>query len=82
MLAIDPALVDMDEANVEFPRVANPASVHTAFFFSAPGSVYRATSNPARGDRCVKRGIRRTLISRSSSGRQSGASTTSSGRSR
>ena len=53
VLAIDPALVDMDSANVEFPpfpAVANAASVHTAFFFSAPGSVYRATQSGTWGD--------------------------------
>ena len=31
-----------------FPEVTNPAAVHTAFFFSTPGSVHRAT-RPARG---------------------------------
>ena len=53
VLAISPALVDMDSANVEFPpfpAVANPASVHAAFFFSAPGSVYRATQSGTWGD--------------------------------
>jgi creatinine amidohydrolase len=46
MLAINPALVDMASANAEmppFPEVSNSAPVHTAFFFSAPGSVHRAT---------------------------------------
>ena len=53
VLAIGPELVDMDSANVEFPplpAVANPASVHAAFFFSAPGSVYRATQSGTWGD--------------------------------
>ena len=53
VLAIDPDLVDMDAANVEFPPfpdVANPAAVHTAFFFSAPGSVHRATQSGTWGD--------------------------------
>jgi creatinine amidohydrolase len=53
VLAIDPALVDMDAANAEmppFPEVASPAAVHTAFFFSAPGSVYRATHSGTWGD--------------------------------
>ena len=39
-MAIDPALVDMDDANAEmppFPEVTSPAAVHTAFFFSTPG---------------------------------------------
>jgi len=53
ILAIDPKLVDMDRANAEmppFPEAANPAPVHTAFFFSAPGSVHRATKSGTWGD--------------------------------
>ena len=53
ILALDPALVDMERANMEmppFPEVANPAAVHTAFFFSSPGSVYRATVSGTWGD--------------------------------
>jgi creatinine amidohydrolase len=53
VLAINPALVDMDRANAEFPPfpdVVNPAPVHTAFFFSAPGSVHRATRSGTWGD--------------------------------
>ena len=53
VLAIDPALVDLDAANAEyppFPEVANPAAVHTAFFFSAPGSIHRATRSGTWGD--------------------------------
>jgi creatinine amidohydrolase len=53
VLAINPALVDMDRANAEmppFPEVANAAAVHTAFFFSAPGSVHRATHSGTWGD--------------------------------
>ena len=53
VLAINPALVDMDAANVEFPpfpEVTSPAPVHTAFFFSAPGSVHRATHSGTWGD--------------------------------
>jgi creatinine amidohydrolase len=53
VLAINPDLVDMDLANVEFPpfpEVTNPAPVHTAFFFSAPGSVHRATRSGTWGD--------------------------------
>ena len=53
VLAINPGLVDMDQANVEFPpfpEVTNAAPVHTAFFFSAPGSVYRATRSGTWGD--------------------------------
>jgi creatinine amidohydrolase len=53
VLAINPALVDMDQANAEsppFPEVSNTAAVHTAFFFSAPGSVHRATHSGTWGD--------------------------------
>lgn len=53
VLAIDPSLVDMDLANDEFPpfpEVTNPAPVHTAFFFSSPGSVHRATRSGTWGD--------------------------------
>lgn len=53
VLAIDPALVDMDRANAEmppFPEVTSPAAVHTAFFFSTPGSVHRATRSGTWGD--------------------------------
>ncbi|MFP5343407.1 MAG: creatininase family protein [Candidatus Limnocylindria bacterium] len=53
VMAIDPALVDLDAANVElppFPEVTNQAPVHTAFFFSSPGSVYRASESGTWGD--------------------------------
>jgi creatinine amidohydrolase len=53
VMAIDPALVDIDAANEEFPpfpEVTNPAPVHTAFFFSNPGSVHRATQSGTWGD--------------------------------
>lgn len=53
VMAINPALVDLDAANAEmppFPQVTNPAAVHTAFFFSSPGSVYRATRSGTWGD--------------------------------
>jgi creatinine amidohydrolase len=53
VLAINPDLVDMDNANAEmppFPEVTSPAPVHTAFFFSSPGSVYRATRSGTWGD--------------------------------
>jgi creatinine amidohydrolase len=53
VLAINPDLVDLDHANAEmppFPEVTNQAAVHTAFFFSAPGSVYRATHSGTWGD--------------------------------
>ena len=64
-MAINPALVDMDAANAEmppFPEVRNPAAVHTAFFFSIPGSVYRATHSGTWGDaREASAGVRRAL---------------------
>jgi creatinine amidohydrolase len=53
VLAINPDLVDMDRANAEmppFPEVTNAPPVHTAFFFSAPGSVHRATRSGTWGD--------------------------------
>ena len=53
VMAIDPALVDLDAANAEmppFPEVTNAAAVHTAFFFSAPGSVHAASASGTWGD--------------------------------
>jgi creatinine amidohydrolase len=53
VMAINPALVDLDHATAEmppFPEVTNAPPVHTAFFFSAPGSVFRATRSGAWGD--------------------------------
>ncbi len=53
VMAIDPALVDLDAANAElppFPEVTNQAPVHTAFFFSSPGSVHRASESGTWGD--------------------------------
>jgi creatinine amidohydrolase len=53
VMAIDPALVDLDAANAElppFPEVTNQAPVHTAFFFSSPGSVHRASVSGTWGD--------------------------------
>ena len=53
VLAINPDLVDMERANSEmppFPEVTNPGAVHTAFFFSAPGSIKRATASGTWGD--------------------------------
>ena len=53
VMAINGALVDLDAANAEmppFPETTNQAAVHTAFFFSSPGSVYRATRSGTWGD--------------------------------
>ncbi|NUR54391.1 MAG: creatininase family protein [Acidobacteria bacterium] len=77
VLAINPALVDMERANAEFPpfpefTIANTGAVHTAFFFSAPGSVYWATKSGTWGDarkataelgeRYIDAGVRSTLL--------------------
>jgi len=54
ILAIDPGLVDMAKANREFPPFPKydvpSGPVHTAFFFSAPGSVHAATASGTWGD--------------------------------
>jgi creatinine amidohydrolase len=75
VLALNPQLVDLDNANAEFPPfpefTVNSGAVHTAFFFSAPGSVYWATksgtwgdarnSTPEFGERYLQAGVRSTL---------------------
>jgi creatinine amidohydrolase len=75
MLAINPDLVDMDAANAEFPPfpdyTVGTGPVHTAFFFTSPGSVYWATktgtwgdarqSTPEKGERYIEVGVRSTL---------------------
>lgn len=53
VMAIDEGLVDLAAANAEmppFPEVSNGAAVHTAFFFTTPGSVHRATHSGTWGD--------------------------------
>ena len=53
VMAIDKGLVDLAAANAEmppFPDVTNGAAVHTAFFFTTPGSVHRATHSGTWGD--------------------------------
>jgi creatinine amidohydrolase len=55
VLAIDSKLVDMERANAEFPpfpdyTIANTGAVHTAYFFTSPGSVYWATKSGTWGD--------------------------------
>jgi creatinine amidohydrolase len=53
VMAINEDLVDMDAANAEmppFPETTNGAAVHTAFFFTTPGSVHRATHSGTWGD--------------------------------
>jgi creatinine amidohydrolase len=75
VLAINPNLVDMDHANAEFPPfpdyTVNTGPVHTAFFFTSPGSVYWASktgtwgdarqSTPEAGERYLDAGVRSTL---------------------
>jgi creatinine amidohydrolase len=75
MLRINPDLVDMEKANAEFPPFPDYAiptgPVHTAFFFTAPGSVYWATKSGTWGDargstaeigeRYLQAGVRSTL---------------------
>jgi creatinine amidohydrolase len=75
VLRINPDLVDMDRANAEFPPfpeyTINTGPVHTAYFFTSPGSVFWATksgtwgdarkSNPEAGERYLAAGVRSTL---------------------
>jgi creatinine amidohydrolase len=75
VLAINPALVDLEHANAEFPPfpefTVNIGPVHTAFFFTSPGSVYWATKSgtwgdgrkatPEMGERYIETGVRSTL---------------------
>jgi creatinine amidohydrolase len=54
MLAINPDLVDMAYANREFPHFpptkTGSGAVHTAFFLTQPGSVWRITESGTWGD--------------------------------
>jgi creatinine amidohydrolase len=54
LLAINPRLVDMERTNAEFPKfpdtITKSPALHTAFFFSSPGSVYRMTRSGTWGD--------------------------------
>jgi creatinine amidohydrolase len=76
ILAINPNLVDREKTNAEFPpfpeyTVANTGAVHTAFFFTSPGSVFWATKSgtwgdatqatPEKGERYLQLGVRSTL---------------------
>jgi creatinine amidohydrolase len=75
VLRINPGLVDMEKANAEFPPFPDyeipTGGVHTAYFFSNPGSVYWATksgtwgdarkSTPEAGERYLQAGVRSTL---------------------
>jgi creatinine amidohydrolase len=75
ILAINPELVDLERANAEFPPfpefTVNTAPVHTAFFFTTPGSVHSATksgtwgdarkSTAEMGERYIEAGVRSTI---------------------
>ena len=55
LLAIDPGLVDIEKLNCEEPpfpeyQIENIGAVHTAFFFSNPGSVHWATASGTWGE--------------------------------
>ncbi|MEY4939898.1 MAG: Creatinine amidohydrolase [Verrucomicrobiota bacterium] len=71
LLTINPALVDMEKANAEFPNfpetITKSPALHTAFFFSSPGSVYRMSrtgtwgdatkATPAKGEQMLEAGV-------------------------
>jgi creatinine amidohydrolase len=75
VMAINPALVDLEKANAEFPPFPEftvpTGPVHAAFFFTNPGSVHWATksgtwgdarqSNSEAGERYIDAGVRSTL---------------------
>ena len=85
VMAIDPDLVDLEHANAEFPpfpEVTNRPAVHTAFFFSAPGSVHRATASGTWGDARESTAEYGERYLRVVAEATSACSTTSSGRSR
>lgn len=54
ILAIRPDLIDREFLNAEFPNFpetrTNSPALHTAFFFSSPGSVYEMTRSGTWGD--------------------------------
>ena len=75
VMRINPDLVDLDAANAEFPPFPNYTvpigPVHTAFFFSNPGSVHWATksgtwgdarsANPQTGEDYIEAGVASTI---------------------
>ena len=76
IMAINPALIDLERRNTEFPpfpdyTINNTGAVHTAFFFTSPGSVYWATKSgtwgdptkatPEMGERYLQIGVKSTL---------------------
>ncbi|QDT64051.1 creatininase family protein [Calycomorphotria hydatis] len=54
MMAINPAYVDNEQLNCEHPNFpkskTNSPAIHSAFFFSNPGSVYQITESGTWGD--------------------------------
>jgi creatinine amidohydrolase len=77
VMAVDEGLVDPVLLNRELPpfppsTVRNPGAVHTAFFFSTPGSVHRATrsgtwgdargASAAEGEEYLEAGVRSTIL--------------------
>jgi creatinine amidohydrolase len=75
LLAINPRLVDMEKTNAEFPSfpetITKSPALHTAFFFSAPGSVYRMSrtgtwgdatkATPAKGEKILEAGVQSVI---------------------
>ena len=75
LLAINPKLVDMARTNAEFPNfpetVTKSPALHTAFFFSSPGSVYRMSktgtwgdatkANAAKGEQLLQAGVQSVI---------------------
>ena len=75
LLAINPRLVDMERTNAEFPNfpetITKSPALHTAFFFSSPGSVYRMSktgtwgdatkANAAKGEQLLEAGVQSVI---------------------
>lgn len=75
LLAINPNLVDRELTNTEYPNfpetITKSFALHTAFFFSSPGSVYRMTqtgtwgdatkATPAKGEQCLEAGVQSVI---------------------
>jgi creatinine amidohydrolase len=75
LLRINPALVDMAKTNAEFPNfpdtITKSPALHTAFFFSSPGSVYRMSrtgtwgdatkATPERGEEMLANGVQSVI---------------------
>ncbi|MEY4941220.1 MAG: Creatinine amidohydrolase [Verrucomicrobiota bacterium] len=75
LLVINPKLVDLEKTNVEYPNfpdtITKSPALHTAFFFSSPGSVYRMSrtgtwgdarkATPAHGERVLAAGAQSVI---------------------